>query len=255
MSFNISNNAFKKNNLDASIRNLIRSLMKYQLSQSYRKIFLEKTFDLTHKKFNYYSISYILASLENLVRVHEDIENIVLVKNNDIYELYMLKKSSYSKFLEAKGMTVVSYSNKIFEDNRKIHKRKRKDFNEHDTYDDLSKNIKKHDNGVSHKSNEYIIKNDSEEKNVKSDSIDDKLIQKFKDLSEKEKNDLLNLMTKGTTTNIENNIQDNIEFFVDKKGNTDLKDQKILKSEKIDVSEKINVREKRNIRKVIRYEP
>ena len=109
-----------------------------------------------------------------------------------------------------------------------------------------------------------------------SNSIDNKLIEKFKDLSEKDKNDLLSLLDKTPkVTNVINNKNDDLDITIDRNGNnsTDKKSAEIEKQTIINepsigeiiiyddkTSEKdasitnFPIREKRNIKKVLRYE-
>ena len=110
---------------------------------------------------------------------------------------------------------------------------------------------------------------------INSNSIDNKLIEKFRDLSEKDKNDLLSFLDKTPkVTNVINKKDDDLDIIIDRNGNNspdkksaEIEKQTIIsepsigeiiiyddkKSEK-DVSvTSLPIREKRNIKKVLRY--
>ena len=110
----------------------------------------------------------------------------------------------------------------------------------------------------------------------KSESIDDKLIEKFKNLTEKDKNNLLTFLDKTPKINDAINENDNdLDIIIDRNGK-DYIDKKPIENEKeviicepsigeiiinkgktIKKDENINIhpiREKRNVKKIIRYQ-
>ena len=264
------NNNSHGQNINYSITYLKNSLFKYQLSVFYRKINLDK-FDFNHINKNYRNMIRIMYGLSDVIKFHNTIKNIVLVLNNNNYELYMLGNKSYSRMLEDKGMTIVRF---LGNTNESSYSKKRK----LDSIYDADESMKKY------KPNPMTISLDICKKELKSkrstlknnsNSIDNKLIEKFKDLSEKDKNDLLSLLDKTPkVTNVINNKNDDLDITIDRNGNnsTDKKSAEIEKQTIINepsigemiiyddkTSEKdvsisnFPIREKRNIKKVSRY--
>lgn len=262
-------------NIDNSTIQLKNSLLKYQLSVYYRKINLDK-FNFNHHNKTYTSMTRIMVGLSDLIKIHDTIKNIVLVLNKNNYELYMISNESYVKLLKDKGMTVLKYA---IPSNKQSINKKRK------IYIDNSNNNSSNDFKrfkPNHKFTSLImeekkgLKNKRSEPKINPDSIDNKLIEKFRNLSENDKNSLLSFLNKGPNLNNEkNNEHNNINYVIDKVGNTD-SSKNITKIEKEiivcepsigeitfnkdntienDESEKIiTTRKKRNIKKITRYE-
>ena len=205
-------------NLDDSTRILKRSLYKYQLSSYYRKINLDK-FNFNHKNKTYSSMMRIMIGLGDLIKNHDTVKNIALVLNNNNYELYMLGNNSYSKMLEDKGMTILRY---VCDSKQPSIQRKRK-FNVNDNFDNSLKKYKPNTKNISYNIIKKELKSKRNEPKTKSNSIDDKLIEKFKNLTEKDKNELLSILDKSSkVNNVINEKSDNIDVVIDKVGNTDL---------------------------------
>ena len=259
---------------DYSTKQLKNSLLRYRLSVFYRKINLDKINFFDNKK-TYNAMARIMTGLEDMINFHDSIKNIVLVLNHNNYELYMLGNNSFSKMLEDKGMIILKYalSTKHYDADRK-----RKSYTENDSNDKL----KKYKPNPKIKSSE-IIKNELKTKRfqTKTNSVDNNLIEKFKNLSEKEKNDLLLLLNKNSNKNdINDDKSNNINHIIEKIEDTNSSDElifidkigeKVIENEKdIIISEpslgeivvnnedipiqKSNIREKRIIKKVLRYE-
>lgn len=257
--------------IDNSIKQLERSLFKYKLSVYYRKINLDK-FNFNHKNKTYTSMTRVMVGLTDLVKVHHTIKNIALVLNNNEYELYMIGNISYAKLLEDKGMIVLRYA---LSSNQQSINRKRKvhinnsdnDFKKYKPNHKFTSSIMEQKNG---------LKSQRSEPKINSNSIDNQLIKKFKDLSENDKNNLLSFLDKGSNLNdVKNDEHNNINYVIDKVSNTNAS-KNITKTEKEiivcepsigeitfnkgntvenDESEKIiTTRKKRNIKKITRYE-
>ena len=126
----------KVSDINYSIMCLKNSLFKYQLSVFYRKINLDK-FDFNHINKNYRNMMRIMCGLSDVIKFHNTIKNIVLVLNNNNYELYMLGNKSYSRMLEDKGMTIVRF---LGNTNESSYSKKRK----LDSIYDASESMKKY---------------------------------------------------------------------------------------------------------------
>lgn len=204
--------------LDDSTRVLKRSLYNYQLSSYYRKINLDR-FNFNHINKTYTSMMRIMNGLGDLIKNHHTIRNIVLVLNNNNYELYMLGNNSYSKMLEDKGMTILKYScdSKI-----NLNQKKRK-IHVDNNFNDSLKKYKPNPKNISYNITKKELESKRSEPKTKSNSIDDKLIEKFKNLTEKDKNELLSILDKSSkVNNVINEKSDNIDVVIDKVGNTDI---------------------------------
>ena len=264
------NNNSHIQNINYSIIHLKNSLFKYQLSVFYRKINLDK-FDFNHINKNYHNMMRIMGGLSAVIKFHSTIKNIVLVLNNNNYELYMLANKSYSKMLEDKGMTIVRFLNYT---NESSYSKKRK----LDSIYDIDEPMKKYKPNPKNISLDIIkkeLKSKRIPRKIHSNSIDNKLIEKFKDLSEKDKNDLLSLLDKTPkVTNVINKKDDDLDIIIDRNGNNspdkksaEIEKQTIInepsisgiiiydnkKSEKDMTVTSFPIREKRNIKKVSRY--
>lgn len=260
----------KVSNINYLITSLKNSLFKYQLSVFYRKINLDK-FDFNHIIKNYHNMMRIMGGLSDIIKFHSSIKNIVLVLNKNNYELYMLGNKSYSRMLEDKGMTIVKFLGNTSESS---YSRKRK----LDSIYDADKSMKKYKPNPKNISLDICkkeLKSKRIPRKINSNSIDNKLIEKFKDLSEKDKNDLLSFLDKTPkVTNVINNKNNDLDIIIDRNGNnspdkksTEIKKQTIINEPSIgeiiiyddkttekDVSiSNFPIREKRNIKKVSRY--
>lgn len=262
-------------NFNVSIKQLNNSLFRYRLSLFYRKINLDNFY--SHKK-TYNDMTRIMYGLENLIKNHDSINNIVLVLNNDKYELYMIGNNSFSKMLEDKGMIILKY---LISSNNIPHSRKRKINPVVESYDKEKKYKPKQNVKVNLISKKELKNKRSNPK----DSVDNKLIEKFKNLSEKDKNDLLSLLNKSSNNIVEDKMIDIVidktgetqssEILINNKNDNDEKSEKINKYiEKSEISticepslgeiiidnsanksfnQECKIREKRNIKKVLTY--
>jgi hypothetical protein len=202
-------------NLYDSTKLLKRSLYNYQLSSYYRKINLDR-FDFNHTNKNYTSMMRIMVGLIDLTKNHHTIRNIVLVLNNNNYELYMLGNNSYSKMLEDKGMTILRYACDLKE--QSILKKRKFDIN--DNFNDSLKKYKSNSKNISYNITKKELINKRCESKTNSNSIDNKLIEKFKILTEKDKSDLLSFLDK--TPKVNNVINEKtVGNVIDIIGNTD----------------------------------
>ena len=255
--------------INYSIIQLRNSLFKYQLSVFYRKINLDK-FNFNRVSKTYHNMTRIMNGLSDVAKFHYTIKNIVLVLNNNNYELYMLGNKSYSKMLEDKGMTILSSSSNQFSSNKK-----RKLNNDYVT-DESMKKYKPNPKNISLDIAKKELKSKRSEPKNKSESIDDKLIEKFKNLTEKDKNNLLSFLDKTPKVNDNINKNDNdLDIIIDRNGK-DYSDKKVIENEKEEIicepslgeiiinkdktTEKdvyetiLPIREKRNVKKIIRYQ-
>lgn len=259
----------KVSDINYSITSLKNSLFKYQLSVFYRKINLDK-FDFNHINKNYRNMMRIMCGLSDVIKFHNTIKNIVLVLNNNNYELYMLGNKSYARMLEDKGMTIVRF---LGNTNESSYSKKRK---LDSIYYESMKKYKPNPKNISLDICKKELKSKRVPRKINSNSIDNKLIEKFKDLSEKDKNDLLSLLDKTPkVTNVINKKDDDLDIVIDRNGNNspdkksaDIEKQTIINEPSIGeiiiyddkTSEKdasitnFPIREKRNIKKVLRYE-
>ena len=251
------------------IIHLKNSLFKYQLSVFYRKINLDK-FNFNHINKTYHNMIRIMNGLGDVAKFHHTIKDIVLVLNNNNYELYMLGNKYYSKMLEDKGMTILSSSS-----NQSSNNKKRKLNNNYET-DESVKKYKPNPKNISLDITKKELKSKRNEPKIKSQSIDDKLIEKFRSLTEKDKNNLLSFLDKTPEVNDTINENDNdIDIIIDRNGK-DYIDKKPIENEKEviicepsigeiiinkgktskkDVNVNIHpIREKRNVKKIIRYQ-
>ena len=257
--------------INYSLIHLKNSLFKYHLSVFYRKIKLDKfNFNLTNKTYLYHNMIRIMNGLGDVTKFHQTIKDIVLVSNNNNLELYMLGNKYYSKMLEDKGMTILNSSF-----NQSSSNKKRKLNNNYET-DESMKKYKPNSKNISLDIVKKELKSKRNEPKIKSQSIDDKLIEKFRSLTEKDKNNLLSFLDKTPEVNDTINENDNdIDIIIDRNGK-DYIDKKPIENEKEviicepsigeiiinkgktskkDVNVNIHpIREKRNVKKIIRYQ-
>ena len=164
-------NRFKKY-VNESISNLIVSLNKYKLTCFYRRIDLKFLYGY-EEYINFGVMKHIYNRLSSLTESNNTIFSIILVNNNNNYEIYMCNEKNDLDFLVEKNMKILKRSDKSMPINNNIKSTER--FNK----------FKKHEREVELKNNRNI--------SIKIHRKPDKTIKKSKNYEHNLYKKILNL--------------------------------------------------------------